>query len=108
MLQAVDFYPEYEYEFSMTTPLSKKIRLDRKFCPHCEQYVAKRTYREHYVDFYQKDTSKWTRKSESRLSVAEYPGLDTGDEENRTELETKAPTMSFEDFDEHEVSSVIY
>ena len=43
-----------------------------------------------------------------RLSVAEYPGLDTGDEENRTELETKAPTMSFEDFDEHEVSSVIY
>ena len=36
--------------------------------------------------------------------MAEYPVVATDDEENFTELETKAPAMSF---NEHEVSSVI-
>ncbi len=57
----------------MSVPLSKRLCLDRIFCLHCEQYLAKRTYREHRTRFYDEKTNKWKKRAE--LEESNYPDL---------------------------------
>ena len=56
--------------------------LHRKFCQHCEEYLAPRTFREHLRIFYDGNSHTWTKRRKVYVGDDESLDLSLADDES--------------------------
>ncbi len=75
------------------------LRVERRFCPHCEQYLSLKTYNAHKRLYYSPSKDEWVRKGsiscDSSVQFENLPPLSFGVPVQSTCEDNGPPSMEY-------------